>query len=407
VDRAAVAAAFPRRGDVRGPAGLLAVCLALVFIFNVATPGLLDRAGQIKGTDFSNFYVLGSLVLAGDHAALYDRAALRATAVRLLPESSGTYYLPIYGPQMALFFAPFATLPYGWALVIWSMINALLYGICCWAIWKTTPALQGETWLVAILAAAFPAFFNLIAHGQNSAVALACFTAAYLALRNARPFLAGLAIGTLVFKPQLGLAAACVFVLTGQWAVVAGAVVAAAVQLGATWLYYGTDVMRAYVEWLQGVGDIVALLHIKPYQMHSLMTFWRLLVPWEQAAQVLYLISAGVVIAATCRVWRLSVPLSLKFALLLVATVLVSPHLYVYDLVILAPAILLTADWALRNADHRSSKPIQQALYFVFILPLTGVLTQLTRVQLSVIAMAVLAGLLTRVAFTEPTPADR
>jgi hypothetical protein len=394
VDRAAVAA-FPRRSDLRVQGATLGVCLALVFVSNIATPGLLDRAGQIKGTDFSNFYVLGSLVTTGHHAALYDRAALRQRAVQLLPESSGTYYLPIYGPQIALLFAPLALLPYGLALFVWLLIITVLYAVSVWAVWRTTSALKDERWLVLILAAAYPAFFYLLAHGQNSAVALACVTAAYLALRARRPWLAGVAIGTLVFKPQLGLVAACVFLLNRQWAVVTGAILAAGAQLAATWLYFSTEVMRAYVEWLRGVGDVVPLLHIKPDQMHSLLTFWQLIVPWDMAAFALYLISSAVVIAATSWLWRVDAPLSLKYSLFLVATVLVSPHLYVYDLVILAPVFLLVADWSVSNLEHPFSEPMRQASYFAFVLPLMGVLTQHTRVQLSVVAMAILAGLLT------------
>ena len=35
------------------------------------------------------------------------------------------------------------------------------------------------------------------------------------------------------------------------------------------------------------------------------------------------------------------------------AAVLVNPHLFVYDLLVLAPVLLLLADWVVRNAGHR------------------------------------------------------
>jgi hypothetical protein len=300
---------------------------------------------------------------------------------------------------VALFFAPLATVPYGWALVIWSVINALLYGICCWAIWKTTSALQNEAWLVAILAAAFPAFFNLIAHGPNSAVALACFTAAFFALRAGRPFVAGLAIGSLVFKPQLGLAAAVVFLIDRQWLVVAGAVVAAAVQLGATWLYFGSSVMTAYWQWLMGVGGLAPLLHVKPYQMHSLYSFWKLLIPWDLGALLVYGLTAGIVMWGACTIWRSSTSISLRYAFLLLATVLVSPHLYVYDLVILAPAFLIAGEWSLSHPADPLAKPMQRTLYFSYALPLAGAVAQFTRLQLSVIAFLALSAVLGLVVF--------
>ena len=106
-------AGFPSRADVRAHATILGLCLALTYVFNIATPGLKDRNGQIKGTDFANFYALGSLALNERYEVLYDRTALAEYSTTLLPDLKGSIYLPIYGPQVALFFAPFALLPYG------------------------------------------------------------------------------------------------------------------------------------------------------------------------------------------------------------------------------------------------------------------------------------------------------
>ena len=378
---------------------MLAAVLLLVYAIELSSPTLIGRSGQIKGADFSNFYALGWLALNGRSADLYDAAGLRRTAAALFPEAADTYYLPIYGPQVSLFFAPFAAMPYVWSLVLWLVASAAIYGFSVWLIWNTCPSLKREPGSVWLLAAAFPGFFNLITHGQNSAVALACFTAAYFALRANRRFVAGLAIGSLVFKPQLGLAAAIVFVMNREWRVVTGAVVGAALQLAATWMYFGTDVMIAYWNWLQGVGEIAPLLHVKPYQMHSLYSFWKLVLPWDGAALVTYGLCAGIVMWGACSVWRSSAPLSLRFAFLLLATVLVSPHLYVYDLVILAPAFLIVADWSLGHQSNRLAKPLQMALYFSYALPLAGAAARLTRVQLSVLAFLALSALVGIVVF--------
>ena len=48
-------------------------------------------------------------------------------------------------------------------------------------------------------------------------------------------------------------------------------------------------------------------------------------------------VSAAWVLWLTIHYWRSQAPAHLRCAALLVATVLVSPHLFVYDLVILAP----------------------------------------------------------------------
>jgi len=75
---------------------------------------------------------------------------------------------------------------------------------------------------------------------------------------------------------------------------------------------------------------------------------------------------------------------------LLLATVLVSPHLTVYDLVILVPGLLLLSDWLLNQRQTRSTANIEILLYLVYILPLVGFLSRWTHLQLSVLAMTAL-----------------
>jgi len=349
--------------------------------------------------------VAGSMALRGDAGALHDPAAFKELGVRLVPESSSVYYLPVYGPQVSLLFAPFALLPYGWALLIWILISIAIYGVCCWAVWTTCRHLRDDGPLIALLAAAFPAVFNLITHGQNSAIALACLTGAFFALRQNRHFLAGLAIGTLIYKPQLGIVLGCVFVASLEWRVVMGALCGAALQLGTAWMHYGTPAMRAYYQWILGIGDINHLLEPKPYQMHSLLSFWKLLVPNLQIAVGLYILCACVVLFASWLVWRTQAPLSLRYSFLLFATVLVSPHLFVYDLVILAPALLMVGDWAMGHQDDARAKRVQQLLYYSYALPLAGAVAQFTRIQASVIAMSALSWVLASIAFrSQETP---
>lgn len=375
---------------VRAHALLLAVCLWSVYAFVLSTPGLRDRNGLIKGTDFLHFYTLGTLALRGRGDLLYDMRAQAALVTKLLPQASGSLYVALYGPQVSLLFAPLARLSYGWALLAWSLLNALIYALCVYAVWQVCPNLQRYRWTVLILALAFPGFFHLVAWGQTSGLALACFTLAFLALRKQRGFLAGLAIGSLIFKPQLGLAAAVVFVLAAEWRVVLGAIAAASAQLAAGWLYYGTEVMRDYWRALRHIPALIPLLEPRPYQMHSLSGFWSLLLPWPRLAFALYIISALAVLALPVRCWPTRLPLELRYSMLLLASVLVAPHLTVYDLVILAPAFFLLGDWLLGHPNFRFVSSAEWLLYLCYPLFLLGPLARFTHLQLSVLALAAL-----------------
>src|SRR6202451_3931468 len=184
---------------------ILALCRWSVYLWNMSAPGLLDRAGNLKGTDFLHFYTLGSLALTHRGEDLYNMQAQSEVVVQRVPAAVGIRYLPLYPPQVSLFFAPFAQFSYPNALALWLIFSALIYAVCCCAIWRVCPNLRNEKFTVSILALGVPAFWHLIAWGQTSALALACFTLAFLALRAQREFLAGLALGCLVFKRQLAV----------------------------------------------------------------------------------------------------------------------------------------------------------------------------------------------------------
>ncbi len=369
-----------------------------VYAINMATPGMLDRNGLVKGTDFLHFYTLGTLASRGRGDLLYDISRQAEIAQQLVPQAKGHTYAALYGPQVSLLFAPLARLSYGKALAVWLLLNSLLYAACCYAIWRTCRHLQDLKLTVTLAALAFPGLFHLLAWGQTSGLALLCFTVAYLALKKRWQFVAGLAIGSLIFKPQLGLAAAVVFLLAGEWMIVSGAVLAAIAQIAVGWLHYGNEVMSAYWRTLAAVQQIMPILEPRPYQMHSARAFWSLLIPWPRTSFGLYLLSAIVVLALATRCWKSSSSLSIRYSALLLATVLVSPHFTVYDLVILAPAFLFLADWLGNNDASPLKHSTRWLLYACYPLFLLGPLAQITHLQLSVPAMIWLLWICYRIA---------
>jgi len=375
---------------------ILAICLWSSFVWIFSNPGLVGRNGVLKGADFLHFYTLG--IVAQEHrgADLYNMSAQSSLALEHVPQAGRLLFVPLYGPQVSLLFAPLANFSYPWALLIWELFNVTVYCLCCYAIWRTCANLRGEGATVFVLALAYPAFFHLLAWGQTSAIALACCTLAYLELRAGRLFSAGLTLGCLAFKPQLGLAAAFVLLLSREWRVIGGAVLAGAAQLGAGWLYHGTPVMRDYWEHVVNVRNVMSQLEPRPYQMHGLRSFWAMLVPFPQLAFWLYVITALLVLIAALRGWKSEAQLQVKFGVLLFATVLVSPHVTIYDLTILASAFLLLSDWALAICGPEKRK-LALLLYLCYALPLLGPLSHWTHLQLSVLAMVGLIWVLRRV----------
>lgn len=368
---------------------LLATTLWSVYVWTLATPGWRDRNGNLKGTDFLHFFTLGYIAAEHRGADLYQIDAQEAIAARRMPDARGIRYLPLYPPQVSILLEPLARLSYGWALSAWWICSAVVYGFCCYGVWLTCPQLRSYGGTVALLAAAFPGFFHVIAWGQTSALALACFTLAFLLMRGRRDFLAGIALGCLIFKPQLGLAAAVVFVFVGYWKLLAGAILSASVQLSVGVFYYGSEPLRQWLHTMWNVRSVLPLFEPRPYQTHCLRTFWAMLLPWPGLSFALFVVTATLALGVTIALWRGgTTPLPSRYSALLVATVLVAPHLTVYDLVILAPAFLLLADWLLTQPLTPMTSRMGTLLYLVYMLPLIGPLTRWTHVQLSVVAMS-------------------
>jgi alpha-1,2-mannosyltransferase len=376
------------RKRVRGHAALLGLVLWGAYAINMATPGLRDREGQLKGADFLHFYVLGNIARMHAGSLLYDAPRQAALAQQLIGQAPGETYLPVYGPQFSLIFVLFAMLPYGWAAAAWMLASALIYGICCWLVLDACPKLRDDRRTIFILAAAFPGFFYMVASGQNSVLALVAFTTAFFCLRANRLLPAGMALGLLTYKPQFGVVAAVLFVLTLEWKVILGALMTSVGQLAAGGLYYGRPALTNYFAGLVQINQNASALEPHLDRMHSLRSFWHLLLPWHAAASLLYAASALAVVVITIWCWRSKAPLGLRYAIFLLGTALVDPHLTDYDLVILMPALLLIGEYILLSPETMERDAARLLTYAAYFLPLFGPMLKVLHVQLSVPAYA-------------------
>ena len=388
---------------IRAMAIILVFCLWSVCLVDYAKPGIFDRAGNIKFQDFLQFPISARLIASGHADQLYDDQVLareiRATAGR----DTNIYLQYFYGPQVALPFIRLASLSFLTQAAIWVALSLLMYFVCVHLIWKRCAALRQFRALVAICALAYPPLFHFFMRGQLSVVVLVCFTAAYLAFFSGRDFLAGVTLGLLAFKPQFLVAIPLTLLLAQAWKVLAGVVISAATQLALTSLYFGRAVMQAYVaRLLHSAGHPGSTeLIFSPIQMHSLHSFWELLIPWRPAVWLLYALTSLAVIGIAAAIWKSLTPLALRFSALLFAAVLVNPHLYIYDLLALAPAFLLLTDWSLSNVRNPAKPALDVLLYLAFLLPLFGPLAYWTHLQLSVVVFVALLWTLRRLQLSE------
>jgi hypothetical protein len=373
---------------LRAYSTLIASVLWTMWAVDMSNAGPVDRLGKIKGTDFLQFYVGGSFAREGRLADFYDVSTEYARARAVIPASADTLYLPVQSPQTALVFAPLAALSYPTAVAIWIAIIVLVYAACCWLVCRDCHSLRRYRAEAIATAMAFPGLYATVLHGQTSIVSLLAISVAVAALRCDRRLLAGAALGCLAFKPHWAAAVVVVFLAAREWRVAAAALVSAGAQIALTYAVAGAAAMRGY--WtilvsLQRAGDLV-----EPRAGDSLRSFFKVFVPSPAAATLLYIVASIGALAIASRVWRSDAAFERRASAMLLAIVLISPHALPYDLILLAPVFILTANWLAAHKAQIDVRPITWSLCALFAAPILAVLPAVLRVQCSVTAMAVL-----------------
>ena len=335
---------------------------ALVVTF--AGPGDRSIAGPLKGADFVHFYTLGHLTATHRIDAIYDIQTLHDAQVALVPASKPDLYPPVYPPQAALLFTPFSGWSYRPALLIWSAMTIALYGVIVWSVWRRVADRLSNRRLIVAAAMVFPPFWNLVLFGQISIFIVAAFWLGWLALERGRAYLAGAAFGLLALKPQFGIPLAAIVLACGEWRMLAGAVASVATQAVIIWSAMGTSMFTAFAGSLRITLTYVDLLEAKPFMSHSLRAITRLL---PNAIGVpLWLALSTIVLWYTVRVWKSDAPVRVRLGVVMLASLLVNPHVIVYDVTLLALPLLWFGAYMLDAERRAHARAFGALVYWLF-----------------------------------------
>jgi alpha-1,2-mannosyltransferase len=346
---------------------VLAIGLAAAVVWIGLSEGGVDRNGKPLGTDFSSFYAAGSMALEGHAAAAYD-FALHHVREQQVFGAATPYYAWLYPPIFFLIAAPLAWLPYPAALAVWQFGSLALYLAVIGAILRgvrTDPAVR-HNWL--LVAAAFPAVFINLGHGQNGFLSAALFGAALLAL-PARPLLAGILFAALAYKPQFGIAIPFALIAAGRWRTIGAACLTLAILIAITAFLFGIESWSAFLA-SAGVSRKI-LLEGGAVGFEKLQSAFAVVRLWGGGVTLAYAVQALIscaVIASIVWCWRSACDEAHKAALLVAGTLLASPHILDYDLIVLAVAIAFLAAHGLRDGFRPFEITLLGALWIVPLL---------------------------------------
>ena len=319
----------------------LALAIAFVslaeFYWNAVAP--TDR-------DFVSFWGAARMVLAGTPALAYDLDALHALQSGSVTFSGGKMPFP-YAPAFLLPLAPFALLSFPVGMAAWVATTFAIYFTVARRMYPNA----------GLLAAAYPAVFVNAAIGQNGFIMAALFIGGLLLLPK-RPFAAGLLLGCLIVKPQLGLMLPVALLAAREWRAIVGAAVSSIGVLLLGLLLFGWQASSA---WLAQMPLYVSIARDGLVGWHKLATVYaavrQLGVP-ETAAFAAHLTVAAAATFAVWRTWRSDAPFGAKAAMLAAATMLISPYLFLYDTLFLVVPFL----WL---ASARANRALLIALWFL------------------------------------------
>jgi len=321
--------------------------------------GLLDPRGEPLGTDFISFWTASRLALQGEPAAAYDIARHHAAEIATVGGAAIPYYAWFYPPMFLAIVLPLALLPYGWSLLAWLSLTLAGY----LAVLRRIAPYREAVWL----AAAFPAVFVNAGHGQNGFLSAALLGAALLLL-DRRPMTAGIVIALMTFKPQLGLLIPLALIADGRWQSFFSAAGASIAFAAATWLMFGSDTWSAFLAQTAMAGQTMEQGIVGWAKMQSSFAAIRLLGGGLAAG---YAGQAAVTVAAAAAViwlWRQPIGLPLKGAGLAAATLLATPFVLDYDLMLLALPIAWLAVEGLRSGFRAGEKLVLAACWLLPLL---------------------------------------
>jgi alpha-1,2-mannosyltransferase len=340
--------------------------------------------GAPAGRDFVRLYLLGRVVAERDGAALYDLKKFNALKSTQFPALEPDPFPQPYPPQAGIYFAALARLPYPEALVTWIVVSLLLFGAASWWAARLTGLPRAKCAVLLGLAFAFPPLEEVKAFGQGTAILLLSFVLGWRFLLNDWPVLAGAAFGLLAVKPQFALPLVVVAMARRQWRMMMGATLSIAAQIAVTWSLLGPSVFIDYVNYVRQFPALVESFQRDATQTHSLKTLFGLFLPGGLAVGA-YAATASIVLWRMMRASQDASDVGLEMCVLIMASVLVSPHLYVYDAALLLPALMyaFAKGWQSTQPLARRSVVLIILLYPAYIIPFA----RYTRVQVSVVVL--------------------
>src|SRR5258706_5626202 len=322
---------------------LLFFALQNIYAIVRLSPLMANGAG-----DFKIFRTAAAIIASGHRQMLFDYPTQAAVQQQVYPDYPvGNNPLPYNHPSFeALLFLPLAPFSNTTAYLAWLACNVLLLVASLWLLAPALASLRELSLLpIAVIVLAFYPVGAALLHGQDSLLSLFLYALTFFYVQRGRDGAAGAVLALGLFKPQLVLPFV-VLAFIGErrwralrWFSIAGSGLVAVSTAVTGWNGAARFIdlgflLQKYRPWL-----------FKPRLMANIRRFTESLMPGAEVFRTALIVVASVaVLAFTFFHQRKIARPDLRFALQVTSTVLVSYHLYPYDLALMLIPLLLVAN---------------------------------------------------------------
>jgi hypothetical protein len=296
--------------------------------------------------DFPLHWTASYLALTGRAASVYDYPSFKASEQALTGISGHPWPYP---PTALLIDLPLARLPYFLSLAAWLAVTLGLYLL---VLYRTAPHLLTMVWGLAF----FGTFQNFY-FGQNGFLSAALLGGGLLLLERF-PLTGGAVLGLVSYKPHLAALVPLALLAGRRWRALAGTVVSAVgLALASLWVF-PADIWVLFLKSMPNTMNDLYGQHEWFFKMPTVYAATRLAgyqvsVAWGVHGPAM--LGAGILVVW---LWAGKFSPAVRAAGLILGILLFSPHIWFYDLPLLAVALA----WLWWEGHTGGWLPLEQTL---------------------------------------------
>lgn len=335
----------------------LAIGLSVSLIYVLSVSNAFRSPNGTYMMDYLSFWLAGSQALQGTPGIVYHPELFQALQLELT--KSPKFFAFFYPPIFQVIQMPFGMLPYGAAFLAFVASTAFLLAFAC--------RLITGRWTVAACLIVAPACVNNMLHGQNAALSAALLGIFFVCLEKRQGVLAGLTLGVLTFKPQLGALIPVALIVSLNIRAFLSAAVTTVGLMVLSFPVVGIETWRFFLDQAPFARSIMETGGVEWGKMISVYGALRLLGWSSTAAYFLQGVIGFACLVCVSLTWKKCSDMVALAPVLTGATLLATPFALSYDLALL----IIPAAFIIRSGIEGGFLPYEKAV-LAAVLSLTG-----------------------------------